>query len=211
MATGPGIVVTDSGPILHLHWVGAAWALPEQKLYVVDSVWREAVAHEPGALLDSRIVRVADPVPISPLLSAWRLHLGEAAALSVGLAERVRAEVLFLCDERVARLACASLELPVTGSLGLILQALRSGRTTAAEARRALSELPLVGRMHLSHRLLLKMRATQGEVRTRLTARGWRTATPLLPRHSAHHSYSEAVGCIASPCWTLLSSPKRAC
>lgn len=45
------IVVADTGPIVHLHWVGAsAWALPPEPILVVRQVWDEVERHAPEAL-----------------------------------------------------------------------------------------------------------------------------------------------------------------
>ena len=52
------IVVADTGPIVHLHWVGASsWALPPESILVVEEVWVEIERHAPEALRDARLVR----------------------------------------------------------------------------------------------------------------------------------------------------------
>ena len=51
------IVVADTGPIVHLYWIGASsWALPPESILVVREVWQEIERHAPEALQDSRLV-----------------------------------------------------------------------------------------------------------------------------------------------------------
>lgn len=97
------IVVADTGPVLHLHWVGAAsWALPPRPIHVVQEVWLEVERYAPDALLDARLVLVPDPVPLSLLVLSSSLDAGEQAALSYALSNRAE-DVLVLCDETSAR------------------------------------------------------------------------------------------------------------
>ena len=45
------IIVCDAGPLVHLHWVGAAsWALPGGECLVAQSVWDEVARQDGGAL-----------------------------------------------------------------------------------------------------------------------------------------------------------------
>lgn len=147
------IVVADTGPILHLHWIGASWALPPQPIHVVQEVWVEVERHASEALLDARFVLVPGTVPLSPLVLSTPLDAGEQAALSYALSQGTE-DVLVLCDETSARVLCRSLHLPVTGSFGLILEAAQAGRVTKDEALQALEELPRRGRLHASREVI---------------------------------------------------------
>jgi predicted nucleic acid-binding protein len=62
--------------------------------------------------------------------------------------------VLILCDEHQARRACSALSLPVVGSIGLIVEAYRTGRVSRAITETALRELPIRGRLHIRADLL---------------------------------------------------------
>lgn len=149
------IVVADTGPLLHLHWVGASpWALPPLPLHVVEAVWREVERHAKQVLQDSRLLRVATEEPLSPLVVGLGLDQGEQAALSYALSKRSREDVLVLCDERSARAACVQLSLLVTGSVGLILEAARAHRVPLAIAISALEGLPGRGHLHVSPSLI---------------------------------------------------------
>lgn len=151
---GRVIVVADTGPVLHLHWVGAAsWALPQQPIHVVREVWGEVERHAPEALLDARLVLVQGPVPLSPLVLSTPLDAGEKAALSYALSRRGE-EVLVLCDETSARMLCRRLQLQVTGSIGLILEAAHAKRVKREYALQALEELPRHGRLHVSREVI---------------------------------------------------------
>jgi predicted nucleic acid-binding protein len=149
------IIIADAGPLLHLHWVGAqSWALPPQRIEVVDAVWREVRKHAPDALDDARLHHSEHLSPPVADLSKWRLDAGESAALQFALALRSKGAVLVLCDEQAARTACQSLAIPVTGTLGLVVEANRSGRVDRQTAEQALRELPGRGRLHVSQDLV---------------------------------------------------------
>jgi predicted nucleic acid-binding protein len=152
------IVVADSGPLLHLHWVDSlTWALPPLPIHVVEEVWQEVQELDPGALKDPRLLRAtASKEPIS-LLGPFQLDEGEKAALCFALSQEDRRKVLVLCDERAARAACSALFISVTGSIGLILEAFRAGRVSQDVARCALRELPNRGRLHVDPSLIQKV------------------------------------------------------
>ncbi len=152
------IVVADTGPILHLHWIDAmAWALPPSPVHVVEEVWREVQKLAPTALRDSRLLCVTASQEHAATLKPFRLDEGERAALSFALSQKDRSGVLVLCDERAARAACSAMSIPVTGSIGLILEAVRMGRASKAEAERGVRELPERGRLHIDQLLIQKV------------------------------------------------------
>lgn len=145
------IVIADAGPLLHLFWVGAAaWALPPQPVLVVEAVWREVDRYAPEALDDPRLQRVSQPFPVPQTLTDRRLDSGEEAALACALTQPTGTDVLVLCDEIRGRRACRDLSLTVKGSVGLIIEAVQSGRTSPETARAALRELPARGRLYVS-------------------------------------------------------------
>jgi predicted nucleic acid-binding protein len=149
------VIVADSGPLLHLHWIGAsAWALPKGLIDVVEVVWREVASYAPEALDDVRLRRVAAPVDLPPEVAMLTLDDGEAAAIAYALDADRRGDALLLCDELRARRACKRLALPVVGSIGLVVEACRAGHATKAQATSALAELPTGGRLHVSPALI---------------------------------------------------------
>jgi len=152
------IVVADTGPVLHLHWVDAlTWALPPLPVHLVDEVWQEVLKIDPGVLNNPRLVRVTASRERVPLLDPFQLDEGEKAALCFALSQNDLRTVLVLCDERAARAACSALSIAVTGSIGLIVEALRGRRVSPVEAQRALRELPSRGRLHVTPALIQKV------------------------------------------------------
>lgn len=148
-AVYPVIVIADAGPLLHLFWVDAhLWALPPQEIAVVKAVWEEVDAYAPDTLADSRFQRTKAPLPLSPLLADKRLHTGEAASLSYALTQ-LGENLLILSDDQRARQACRTLGLPYIGSIGLIVEACRTGLTSREAAEAALRGLPERGRLYV--------------------------------------------------------------
>jgi len=144
------IVIADAGPLLHLFWVDAlVWALPPQPVLVVEAVWQEVSRYAPEAL-DARLQRVPLSSPAPPVLANRRLDSGEEAALACALAQPQGVEVLVLCDELRARRVCRDLSLTVKGSVGLIIEAVQSGRVPVETARFALRDLSGHGRLYVS-------------------------------------------------------------
>jgi predicted nucleic acid-binding protein len=158
------IIVADAGPLLHLFWVEASsWALPPHPIDVVNEVWEEVAAHAPAALQDVRLRRVVGQVPVSEVLLDWNLDRGERAALNYALSQGSGQDILVLCDERQARLACKELSLPVVGSIGLIVEAFRACRVSLETASAALRNLPGIGRLHIKSQLIEAALAALGE------------------------------------------------
>ena len=149
------IVVSDTGPIVHLHWLGvAAWALPREEIHIVPAVWREIEALAPEVLQDVRLQLVGSTVALDPHLSRLGLDAGELEALSYAMSFAQLSDVIVLCDERAARSVCEVLGLEVRGSVGLIVDAFREGRVSREGAENAIRDLPTRGRCRLSPNLI---------------------------------------------------------
>jgi predicted nucleic acid-binding protein len=126
--------VADTGPILHLHWVGASvWALPPNGILIVRTVAEEVATYQSDALNDPRFTVVEDP-PAASRVMEWMLDAGETSALSFTVGLPADLHPYFLCDERRARTAARALGIPVLGSVGLILNAHRAGRVNIEDA-----------------------------------------------------------------------------
>jgi predicted nucleic acid-binding protein len=148
------IVVADAGPVLHLHWIGClSWGLPATKVHVVEQVWLEVMQHAPQALADPRFERHSETAADPELQRRFSLQLGETAAIGFALRQ---ASALLLTDDEAARRACSTLGLAAVGTIGLVLEAARAGRTTIAQARVALENLPTQGRLHVTRDLLAR-------------------------------------------------------
>jgi predicted nucleic acid-binding protein len=148
------IRISDTGPLLHLHWVGASeWALPPEPVLVVETVAEEVRSFDPHAL-DYPQVKCVPDVPPSQEPWTGRLDDGEVAALSLAVTYQSSYPVTFMCDDRDARRTATALGLPVIGSIGLLLAAHRSGRIERLTTEEAIRALRTKGQMRVSERLL---------------------------------------------------------
>jgi len=126
------VVVSDTGPLLHLHQVGAEHLLAHLgHVQVPPAVWRELQRLAPGFtvnrmpewLSESQLSASAS-LQARQWVSARILHAGEAEALAC--AWEIQA-AMFLTDDTAARTLGESLGIQVRGSLGVILHAAACG------------------------------------------------------------------------------------
>ncbi|MBX3730671.1 MAG: DUF3368 domain-containing protein [Candidatus Sumerlaeia bacterium] len=117
----------------------------------------EEVATELGSIPSFVVVQALQNRRLIEEL-AVELDRGEAAA--VALAVEVQADAVVL-DDRKGRLVAQRLGLPVTGTLGLVVQAKRSDRL--ASARTAIDQLRDVG-LYLSPQLVREALSAAGEL-----------------------------------------------
>jgi predicted nucleic acid-binding protein len=137
-----------------LYWIGGiSWGLPPTKVHVVDQVWLEIAEHAPQALDDARFERRSVEVIDAGLRSKFALHDGEAAAIGFALKQ---SDALLLTDDEAARRACSALGLAAVGTIGLVLEAARAQRVAIDLARRALEDLPTIGRLHVTRELIAR-------------------------------------------------------
>jgi predicted nucleic acid-binding protein len=131
IAEGARIVVCDAGPLIHLDELACIDVLTDFAEVLVPSiVWKEVEAHRPSALAREHIAfqRVTMtgqlPASLQAVARLFSLHRGELRALQ--LAQRRNADFL-LTDDTAARLASNALNIPVHGTLGVLLRAFRRG------------------------------------------------------------------------------------
>lgn len=137
------LIVSDTGPLLHLSEAGALDLLRlAGDVYIPGVVEAElahysAIWHKPGwvnvAPLTSKHASDANNWLLSGLLDA-----GEAEAIA--LAQQMQADWL-LSDDAAARLIAESQGLEVHGSLGVVLWAAATGQVDEEAARVALDSL----------------------------------------------------------------------
>jgi predicted nucleic acid-binding protein len=152
------VVVLDAGPLIHLDELGMLTLLKDCKeLLVPDAVWHEVERHRP-TLFDStgpNVNRVVPRAPCSPALVAlsrlFPLHLGETHALQIASERNVD---LLLTDDTAARLAAKQLTIPVHGTLGILLRAVRRQQLTATEVISLLRKIPEHSTLHVRPSLL---------------------------------------------------------
>lgn len=152
------IVVCDAGPLIHLDELDALDLLDDfPSVLVPDAVWIEVERHRPD--LFSRAVRslarLAPQRPPAPTLAALArlmpLHLGETQALQI--AEEHGADLL-LTDDTAARLAAKQMGLPVHGTLGILLRAIRRKQRDPRDVADLLRTIPSRSTLHIRPNLL---------------------------------------------------------
>jgi uncharacterized protein len=127
------IVISDSSSLIAIAAVGHLDLLRSMygEVIIPPAVWNEVTkANRPGVsdLVQSdwiRVVAVSNPAGI-----VFPSPVGRGEAEAIGLAVELRADLL-LIDERRARKAALGLGLPVTGVLGVLLEAKKNGAIPA--------------------------------------------------------------------------------
>ena len=140
------IVVTDTGPLLHLHQAGAADLIASLgEIYMTPQVWSELQRHAPSFRQTGHPswLQLVMPSPDAnqqavEWLQAGLLDAGEAEALAH--AKEISAD-LFLSDDTAARTIGDSLGLQVRGSLGVVLYLAATGVLSQDTAIKVLDDL----------------------------------------------------------------------
>ena len=127
------LLVADTGPLIALARLDLL-ALPSRlypEVWVTQTVWNElTIAPRPqevralNAARDAGVLKVADdPLSFPASLVDVGLDAGERTALSLALLRNAAV----LIDERQGRAAALSVQLPVIGTLGVLVRARRLG------------------------------------------------------------------------------------
>lgn len=154
------IVVSDSTPLITLMKVQRLDILMDMfgEVLIPSAVFSEVTENEnyreeADLIKESdyiRVVTVEDNERVAFLQRAVGLDLGESEAIIY--ADNERADLL-LMDEIAGRKVAQNMKLPITGSLGIIVQAFRKGYISAHEAEDILEGIRNANR-HISARLL---------------------------------------------------------
>jgi predicted nucleic acid-binding protein len=155
------LVVCDAGPLIHLDELTCIDVLMDFTEVLVPSiVWREVEFHRPIALAHESIpfkrVSITGQLPASLQAAArlFSLHRGELRALQ--LAQRRNADIL-LTDDTAARLASKALNIPVHGTIGMLLRAIRRGQRSSQEVIELLRKIPSHSSLHVRPSLLTEI------------------------------------------------------
>jgi predicted nucleic acid-binding protein len=147
--------VVNTSPLIYLSRAGLLDLLASEAGSIVvpqavaDEImaWPTADAAQRALRSDPRLTLAAiEPIPSN--IAAWDLGLGESAVIAYGAAHGGKTLVL---DDLAARRCAASLNLPVRGTLGLVLRAKQRGAIPSA--RQTLLQLRATG-MFLSDAVL---------------------------------------------------------
>lgn len=152
------VVVCDAGPLIHLDELDCLRLLTDfSRIFVPEVVWREVSQHRVTALNQSEVAlkRISLGKPLSAELETlsrlFSLHAGETEALQIAREQAVDA---LLTDDTAARLAARHLEIPVHGTLGILLRAIRRRQMTAADVVCKLRSIPMRSTLHVKSTLL---------------------------------------------------------
>ena len=140
------LVISDTGPLLHLIEVGAAELLSHLGvIQTTPTVWSELLRHAPADVANEPPDWISVCTPSASALRqatqwvhAQVLHAGEAEALAFALESQAD---MFLTDDTAARTIGESLGLHVRGSLGVVLFAAAAGHLNQPTCLRVLDNL----------------------------------------------------------------------
>jgi predicted nucleic acid-binding protein len=158
------VVVTDTGPLLHLHQVGVMDLIARLgNIHATPQVWSELQRHAPD-LKESGLpdwLALINPSAIAAdQADQWQqarlLDAGEAEALAY--ARDISAE-LFLTDDTAARTMGESLGIQVRGSIGVVLYLAASGHLSSVEASQVLDALEQHSTLWMSAKVRTTARA----------------------------------------------------
>ena len=161
MAENP---VVNASPLIYLSRAGLLDILqiisPEivvPQTVAMEILRRGAADITAQAIRQNTWLKVSSTLAVPPEITAWSLGAGESAVLSWALANKNTEAII---DDLAARRCAAALQIPVRGTLGIILTAKRRGEISAA--RPLLEKLRQNG-MYLSDKVLNKALLLIGE------------------------------------------------
>jgi len=156
------IVVSDTTPLITLLKVGRLSILHSLfgEVRIPEAVFFEAAGNETfkdeaDKIRNSeyiKVVKVRDQRQVEFLQRATGLDLGESEAIIY--ADEIKADLL-LMDEAAGRKVAQNMNLPISGSVGILLRAFKSGILTADEADDAFDRIKRANR-HISEPLINK-------------------------------------------------------
>ena len=156
------IVVSDTTPLITLMKAGRLGILHSLfgEVRIPEAVFSEATGNETfkneaDIIRNSeyiKVVKVRDQRQVEFLQRATGLDIGESEAIIY--ADKIKADLL-LMDEAAGRKVAQNMSLPITGSIGILIKAYKSGIITADEADDALGWIKKANR-HISESLINK-------------------------------------------------------
>jgi predicted nucleic acid-binding protein len=153
--TSPLIFLTKASLLDLLQLTAPEIAVPAP---VADEIRRRGAGDPTArALAETRWLQVVDVPAVPAVIQAWDLGLGESAVLAWCVA---RPGVEAIIDDFNGRRCAQALDIPVRGTLGLVLLGKRRGRLR--EARPVLESMRRAG-LYLSDRVMNRALTTVGE------------------------------------------------
>jgi predicted nucleic acid-binding protein len=121
--------VFDSGPVIHLSWIGHLFLLPTlfKDLLIPPAVHGELLAPSDGIrgvaeirrMIEQGIFHVQQPLISVAAFHSMASSLGAGETAAIYLAEEVGADV-FVFDDAAARAVAKRRGLPITGTVGIL-------------------------------------------------------------------------------------------
>jgi uncharacterized protein len=128
--------VFDSGPVIHLSWIGHLFLLPTlfEDLLIPPAVHSELLAPSEGTrgvaeirrMIEQGVFQVQQALTSAASVHSLPSSLGVGETEAIHLAEEVSADV-FVCDDAAARAVAKRRGLPTTGTLGILRIARHDG------------------------------------------------------------------------------------
>ena len=165
------IGISNTSPLIYLGKIGALHLLPSlfEKIFTSEEVVHELLDKEESferpalqAFLRSH-VNVQNPTNSTLLnnLKALQLHSGEASVIALAKEmQTVNKEdrSILIIDDLAAREVVTSLNIPLTGTIGVILRAAKVHVITQSSAQKLIDSLVLHTNFHLSTSLYIKIK-----------------------------------------------------
>lgn len=144
--------------LIHLAELGVIDLLADfSRVIVPEAVWSEVSRHRLDALAPAYLEKVSPP-PANPGLRAigtlYSLHRGEWQALAIC---NQYAGSRLLTDDAAARLAAKALSVPASGTIGVLLRAMRTGRHDKSQTLALLDAIPRSSSLHIRPSLLTEI------------------------------------------------------
>ena len=144
-------LVVNASPLIFLDYIdGIHWLtrLASKPIIVPVVVIQEIEAGDSGAALVSRLhadadITISPKLELSPFIAAWDLGAGESQVLAYSQVNTGSRAVL---DDKAARDCARSLNIPIIGTLGIVLAVKQRGWIPAAK--------PVINQL-LAHELYL--------------------------------------------------------
>ena len=154
-------VVCDAGPLIYLDEIDSLDLLLDFA-YVLGPpfVWLEVTRHRPraltasGALLRHGVVEGDFSPSLTALARSLVLGPGECEALHLAIKQP---GLILLTDDAAARLAAEAFQIPVHGSIGVLIRAVRLGRRTRDQAIATLQSLGQRSSLHIRPTLIAEV------------------------------------------------------
>ena len=156
------IVISDTTPLITLIKAGKLSILHSLfgEVMIPEAVFAEATGNvtfrdEADIIRNSefiKVVQIQNRSQVAFLQRATGLDLGESEAIIY--ADEIKADLL-LMDEAAGRKVAQNMNLPITGSVGVLIRAFKSGIITAAEADEAFLRIKS-GNRHIGESLIKK-------------------------------------------------------